>query len=232
LPPDTAGPEQAVVRERCGRGVLAEAERVAEALARLGPRFRLPILSLALPALRRLDRDERAALLETLDAVVRADRRVTLAEFVIVSVVRNQISERTPSRVRFQDLEALHTDCALVLSLLTQAGGTPNQARARVYTEAMGDLGVAGAGLIGVELIELADVEQAMARLAEAAPRLQARIIEACARVVLADAKISVAEGELLRAVALAMGCPLPPIIDAHPGSGLPQSADKAQAAA
>jgi Zn-dependent protease with chaperone function len=208
------GPEAEVLHARAGAGVLAESTRVAESLTELGPRFRLPLLTLALPALKRLSEDERARFLEIMETMIQADRRVTLAEFVVAGILRQQLRERPRRRAQYLDLSALHTDCALVLSLLAQTSSRSPETRRAAYLSAMHGLGVEGAQLIPAGDIRLADVEHAIERLALAIPREKARIIEACAKVALADEKISVAEGELLRAVALALDCPLPPIVD------------------
>jgi len=64
----------------------------------------------------------------------------------------------------------------------------------------------------------LARIDQALDKLAGLAPRLRKRVIYACTTCITDDEQITVTEGELLRAVADALGCPMPPLL---PGQAL-----------
>ena len=61
---------------------------------------------------------------------------------------------------------------------------------------------------------DLEQVDAALNRLAFAVPQIKKNVIEACARTVAADAVIQEMEAELLRAIADALDCPLPPFIN------------------
>jgi uncharacterized tellurite resistance protein B-like protein len=64
----------------------------------------------------------------------------------------------------------------------------------------------------------LAQIDQALDRLAEAAPPIKRQLINAMAHTVAADQVIKAREGELLRAIADALGCPLPPFVNVKTG--------------
>ena len=51
-----------------------------------------------------------------------------------------------------------------------------------------------------------------MNELDAAAPPLKRQILNACAACIGADGRVTLEEGELLRAVADALGCPVPPL--------------------
>jgi tellurite resistance protein len=46
-----------------------------------------------------------------------------------------------------------------------------------------------------------------------ASPQLKKRVLDACAACVAADGRITVEEAELLRTIASALGCPVPPLM-------------------
>jgi uncharacterized tellurite resistance protein B-like protein len=56
-------------------------------------------------------------------------------------------------------------------------------------------------------------LESALSNIRETGPSVRRAILQACAEVVAADGVVHPAEGELLRAVADALECPMPPLI-------------------
>ena len=60
----------------------------------------------------------------------------------------------------------------------------------------------------------LAHVDAALDRLANAIPRIKNSLIEACAATVASDGIIQEGEGELLRAISNTLDCPIPPFVD------------------
>jgi hypothetical protein len=79
--------------------------------------------------------------------------------------------------------------------------------------------------LLPRERCDVRALDGALARLADTAPRLRGEILAACVAAVATDGMVTVAEGELLRAVADSLDCPLPPLL---PGQRtLPQTGDR-----
>jgi DnaJ-domain-containing protein 1 len=59
----------------------------------------------------------------------------------------------------------------------------------------------------------LGPIDQALRRLAQAVPQIKKNVIDACAHTVAADGVIQPNEAELLRAIADALDCPIPPFV-------------------
>ena len=66
-------------------------------------------------------------------------------------------------------------------------------------------------------------VDVALDRLSQAVPQIKKNVLNACAQVVAADGVIQETEAELLRAIADALDCPLPPMIDGQEQSVAPK---------
>lgn len=181
----------------------------------LEPRFRLPLLELALPVLDALEADGRTRLLEQVQAVVTADRKVSLAEYVVQIMLRHRIGPTAGRAVsiRYRHVEPLLTDCALLLSVLAHSGRMEMTARRKAFATSMAALGVSGASLLAPEDCRFADVEHSLERLRAAAPAVKARFVEVGARVALADGIVRIAEVELLRALSMVLDCPVPPLV-------------------
>jgi hypothetical protein len=111
-------------------------------------------------------------------------------------------------------IERLAAECSTLFSALHYAG---QQAGSETDTDAF-ERAAVGLGLRSLELLPLeraglAELDGALNRLVEARPKLKQRLLEACGEFISADGHITLAEGEVLRATADALGCPMPPIL-------------------
>ena len=195
--------------EGLGRSTLArQAEVLAPLIAQLDRAYRLPILALALPVLRtELDDAARQAFLAAMRAAIEADARLTLGEFVLDTILDWNLGPRAKRAggVRFKSRDELKEECALILSLLAHAGGS----------EALFPKVVPQSALAPRESLQLAKVSQALERMSQLAPLEKEPLIAACAELASADGNVRLIEHELLRAIAAALDCPMPPSIAA-----------------
>jgi uncharacterized tellurite resistance protein B-like protein len=174
---------------------------------------RLPVVALTGPTLRRLDPAAREALSGRLQALVAADARITLEESLLLTLARRHLAPavgRAP--VRFRSILEVRDDARLALSLLAHAGDGDTAA---AFERGVARLELAGATLVAREAMDFARVGDALGRLAALAPFVKGRLLEACVETVIADASVSVVEGEALRAVAAALDVPVPPVLAA-----------------
>jgi hypothetical protein len=179
-----------------------KSEVLAPFIAGLDRAYRLPILALALPEVRKsLDAAGRAKFLDVARAVIQADRRVTLSEFVFITILEAHLLPR-PAAGSAACSDAAG-ECALVLSLLAHAG---NDA-VRGFEQGRQALGLA---LVPRERFDVRQVSSAFAKLRGLAPAEKGRLVAACAEVTAADGEVRLAEHELLRAVCSALDCPMP----------------------
>jgi Zn-dependent protease with chaperone function len=202
----------ALVAERYGAEVPAQSAKFAEALKPLGARARLPVLALVTPTLKRLPGPGRDALLGTVKAVIEADRSITLGEFVLLTLCRSQIQKepRRPPAVKYRSVDAVATEAAVLLSLLAHAGKSGMAA----FDKGMAALGAAGGVLRSSSELNIGVVENALNELNLLAPLKKPQFIKACVATAMADDRLTLAEGELLRAICAALDSPLPPILE------------------
>ncbi len=92
----------------------------------LGPGARLPLVELAIPALRLLSRDQFADFQRTVKQLVEADRRMSLFEYALQRMLLRHLSPTftgsRPPGVRYQAISALNAPVASLLSVLAYAG--------------------------------------------------------------------------------------------------------------
>src|SRR6266850_498794 len=202
----------ALVGERSGAEVPAQSARFADALKPLGARARLPVLALVIPTLKRLPGPEREGLLEKIKAVIEADHKVTLGEFVLLTLCRSQIQKepKRPPAVKYRSVDAVATEAAVLLSLLAHSG----KGGMAAFDKGMAALGAAGGVLRAPSELSIGVVESALNELNLLAPLKKPQLIKACVATAMADDKLTLAEGELLRAICAALDSPLPPILE------------------
>jgi Zn-dependent protease with chaperone function len=195
-------------------GLRDEVRRLRPSVVDLGTRWRLPLVDLCVAPLRALTPAQWEAFRALLDALIEADRRVELFEWSL----RRILLRVTPVQARparpappVQDLRAVRDECALLLSSLARAGGTSPQAAFDVAARA---LPLSGLALLPEDRCAPERLDAALDALSALVPLRKRELIAACAAGVLADERVSVEEAECFRAVADALGCPVPPDVE------------------
>jgi hypothetical protein len=203
-----------------GMGALAEQARGVELLTRrLGPSFHLPVIDLALPAIKSAPEAVKNELLEALQAVIHADRRVSLHEFVILTLVRSQLAPRArPGAGGSLKLAQLHAPVLIVLSLVAHAGTRQDASgqRGAALTAAMRagqkEMGLPEAAAVGALTLETA--AEALQQLKSLAPMQKAVLVKGLFAAITNDGTIRVVEAGLMRLVGAVLDCPLPPLLE------------------
>jgi Zn-dependent protease with chaperone function len=218
--------------ERAGgaaqRAALSEhgfAERIpaVDALApqvrAAGERARLPLLDLLLPALRELPQAQRRQVRSAAQRLVHADNRVEMFELALLHVLNRQLPDADATAAEAsgrgaQSVAALTAEIGTALSAVAWSG-TPEPATAQESFAA----GAAGLPSIARKLalqpreqVDLERIDAALARIRRAAGGVRRQILEACLLTVAHDGRVETEEAELLRAVAEAIDCPMPPV--------------------
>ncbi|WP_372018597.1 M48 family metallopeptidase [Pseudoxanthomonas sp. 10H] len=218
--PAVASRQRSEMVARCGEAMAQQAFELRQPrLAALHPALRLPLASLAFPTLRQRPRPELDAFLDTIDAMVHTDGRVSVFEYCLSRLLQVQVREALdPGRhARFGRTKAtgVRQEFATLLAVMAQAGhpDSPMQAQ-RAYLAGLQRvlprdhlpyLPPAG----GVQALDA--VWEPLDALAPAAKEM---LVEALVDAVSQDQRVSVAEAELLRTVCAVLHCPLPALLE------------------
>jgi Zn-dependent protease with chaperone function/uncharacterized tellurite resistance protein B-like protein len=190
-------------------------EKLALELESVPAQSRLPLVNMALPALKRLDTKARDSLITTLRDVIAADRRFSVFEFALVHIIANHLQSdaaRKP-KIRYFKFSDLSTELGLLLSVLAYAGHRDDGAAAAAYAASWGPFGLSTKPLVARQACKLSALNNALDRLAALSPLLKKNVIRACADCVIHDGTLVPAEAELLQVIALNLDCPLPPLL-------------------
>jgi len=196
----------------------AETLRLAAPVQSLPDVYRLPLVDLAMPALRQMSPRQHQAFRAQVEAMMSADQRLSLFEYALRCVLHRHLdaqflprSQRGPAQ---RSPEKLLPPLVKVLSLLAWAGQSEPDQAARAFDAGMTSYvgGQPADRLLSREACSLAEFDAALQALGQAVPGLKRRVVTACAACTLANQEVTVREAELLRAIGDTLDSPLPPL--------------------
>jgi Zn-dependent protease with chaperone function len=210
----------AALKEAGQEALGAAARELAPLVNRLGPGFHLAVIDLALPALKSAPQEAGRELVAALEAVIHADRRVSLHEFIVLTLVRAQLAQPAKPRApKYASLGAVRDQAALLVSLLARAGArsasaaAADQAANDAFLAGMREMGLGEGVPLAAPALTLDAVGRSIDALRELAPLAKARLIKGLFAAATADGTIRVVEAELLRLAGAVLDCPLPPLL-------------------
>lgn len=202
-------------------GIADETRKLIPIVERLDGRVRLPVVDIALPALRRLSPRQYAAFQSNVRVLVEADHRIDLFEWTLHRVLLAHLAphfEHVASAPGRKALRSLSSECAVVLSVLARLGSPGDDAVRTAFDRGASELRELDIALLPDDHCDLGALDAALSRLARATPRAAQQVLRSCAACIAADGVVSEAQGEVLRAIADSLGCPMPPVL---PGQSL-----------
>jgi hypothetical protein len=203
--------------EAADPGVYRETRRLAPVIDQLDVRTRLPLLDITLPALRGLTPVQYQRFRQNVNRLAQADDALDPFEWALHRILLHEMEKNhsnvAPVRIRHHRLAPLRPQCELLLSVLARAGQRDAAAAARAFEQGRRSLNLPGGTLRPAEGNGFAALDDALAALDEAAPRVKRQILQAAVACITADNTVTATEAELLRALSASLGCPMPPLV-------------------
>ena len=197
--------------------VAALARQLTPAGEQLQREARLSLMDLCLPALQQMSPEQYAVFRGNVDSLIEADDRVDLFEWTLRRLLTRHIEAHLfrPSdpKVHYYALKPVAEHCEVLLSTLARVGSKNDDEVQQAYAAGAGKLGLDGQGLVPPERCKLSALGRGFDELAKLSPREKRTLLQGCAAVIAADGEITVSEGELMRAVADTLDCPMPPLL-------------------
>jgi Zn-dependent protease with chaperone function len=197
--------------------VLVLAHKLLPAMEGLETKYRLPLIDIAIPALKQLSLDQYRVFRGNLVVLIEMDSRVDLFEWCLQKILFNHLDaqffklERPIARYSRPGL--LKPELELILSVMAYAGQQDKNASEAAFGAAAKLLEISGLQLVAKNDISLSRLDHAVKKLGQLKPLAKPQVLKACAASILHDRKITPVEVELLRAFADVFDCPMPPII-------------------
>ncbi|MFO1523493.1 MAG: M48 family metalloprotease [Kiritimatiellia bacterium] len=177
---------------------------------------RLPMIDLALPALRQLSENQLAEFQVLIDTLMEADQDISLFEYALQHVLKRHLHAGS-GRPRLagnviRGLAPVAGEVSVALSALARVGAARERDAAPAFEAGVKMLAAHGVPLRFLPPPEcsLPILHECLDRLALTTFRLRRSILEACTRTIAYDRRIGAEEAELLRVLSDALDCPVP----------------------
>lgn len=181
----------------------------------------LSVIDLCIPTLRRISPDQYRVFRSNIRKIIESDGQVSFLEFVLHKAIVRHLDHyfeksRAPE-VKFRSVVPLLPDCVHLFSALAWLGGDDDASRDVSYRAGISALMIKP-GAFPMERQDecnLVAVDASLDRIATADAVTKNKILVACARVIMADDLVQPRQEALLRAIADAIGAPVPPFVPA-----------------
>ncbi|MFV3369858.1 M48 family metallopeptidase [Pseudomonas sp. NY15435] len=198
------------IKQRLNLSLALQLDLLEESLLRLDPGQRLPLLDLAMPALKQLDTKAFLAVRENMALLIKMDGKVNLLEWTLLRIIERNLLPGS-GKIGNVALADLSDACATLLSFLARVGETSDLQTEQAFADAWNGLPFAPRPLPAAATLR--DLETALKQLEQLRPLQKPQLLKAMARCVEHDGQITAGEAELMRAVADILDCPMPPLL-------------------
>ncbi len=180
----------------------------------LEPKLRLPLLELCIPALRDLTPEKRAVLLQCVDALVLADSRTSMFEFLLAFLLERYEAgfDGPPPPERALTDHELHAQARVLLGALARCGTLDEAGQAAAFSAGAAVLGpaVSLGGTPTPDEIGFDRLGHAMTLVSHCSGVQRNQLWKACMACVLFDGKVRPQEADLVRVLGRGLGIPVP----------------------
>lgn len=211
----------ALIQGKMGKAFKQSVASLYPDIERLGPRFRLPLVELAFPALKQRPVGQLEFIDDLLQRLIETDEKIDVFEYILAKVLRSYLEDaRQPIRdprarsrpSRAESLRAIQRLFAVLASM-----GHDSEQDARDAYEAGMALLLRPKRRKALEYSApthwLADTDEALNALTLLPLKSKEKLIRALVATVSHDDRVTTVEAELLRGICAALRVPLPPIL-------------------
>ena len=190
----------------------------------MGEEYRLPLLEISFPALKRMPAQQLEFLLDLARELIELDGEIDFYEFCIYRILSHNLSQAmAPSarhrRRRSTSRAAVRTAAIQVLSLLADRGHESPDEKTQAFKAGLSVFGdwSASTDFAPHSSDAIAVFERSLDVLQRMNSAATQSFLEAVNITVSHDGKVSLHEAEMIRAICASLDCPLPPILSGPP---------------
>jgi Zn-dependent protease with chaperone function len=205
-----------LVGEHAEAGVAPHVMRLLPIVRNSSSEHLLMLVEMSVPALKELSFSQYKAFTKNTAALITADKRVEIFEWVIHRVLTKHLHAHFegPQNVhgRIGNINKLADDAAKLLSILASHSHEDTDEQLRAYNAGAAELGI-HKPYSKQDNFDYQRMNDTLVKLRKLKPLAKPALLKACATCVLVDNHVNAAEGALLQGIAATLDCPIPPSI-------------------
>ena len=186
------------------------------AAIKLKPEYRLTLLDIALPNLAKMSKSEFNSFHLLLDTLINIDDHISLFEWFLSAILMHYLQPlygkiKAPIS-QYRQLDQVAKSCQIVFSILAIIGNSASQQQ-HAFQQAITTAKLDQLSLLPEDNLDKDLLTLALKELNKLYPLVKPLFLKSCIAGIVADGKISIAESELIRAIADTLDCPMPPLL-------------------
>lgn len=205
-----------IVARNHGKQVADEAWRCGAELVRLDPSLRLPLASMAFPALRGRAAADTRLMTSVVGQLINADGQLDVFEYCLGTLVfvglHEALTSGSPWKSRRQNLASAQNAVSCLIAVLAQTGNSDPRAAAAAFQAGI-SVAYPQARIPFLPVNGVFALEQVWPVIDGLEGNDKATVVAAVVTTVMADRTVTVQESELLRTVCGVLHAPVPPVI-------------------
>jgi Zn-dependent protease with chaperone function len=205
-----------IVARHHGKQVADESWRCATEVVQLDPSLRLPLASIAFPALRGRPEAEARLVISVLSELINADGRIDLFEYCLGTLLfvglNEALTSGSPWKSKRQSLASAQNAVSCLIALLAQTGNSDPPVAAAAFQAGI-TLAYPRARIPFAPVQNVFALEQVWPVIDGLEGKDKATLVAAVVTTVMLDKVVTLEESELLRTVCGVLHCPVPPVV-------------------
>ncbi len=205
-----------VVAKHHGKQLADESWRCAATLVNLDASLRLPVASIAFPALRGRPESETRQMTTVLGQLINADGQIDIFEYCLGTMVfvalHEALTSGSPWKSRRQSLTSAQTAICCLIAVLAQNANSDQRMAAAAFQAGI-SVAYPQARIPFVPVKNVLALEQVWPVIDGLEGSDKATLVSAVVTTVMADRVVTLEESELLRTVCGVLHCPVPPVV-------------------
>jgi hypothetical protein len=205
-----------IVARQHGKQVADESWRCATEVVQLDPSLRLPLASIAFPALRGRPEAEARLVISVLSELINADGRIDLFEYCLGTLLfvglNEALTSGSPWKSKRQSLASAQNAVSCLIALLAQTGNSDPPVAAAAFQAGI-TLAYPRARIPFAPVQNVLALEQVWPVIDGLEGKDKATLVAAVVTTVMLDKVVTLEESELLRTVCGVLHCPVPPVV-------------------
>ena len=205
-----------IVDRHHGKQVADEAWRCAAQWVRRDTTLRLPVASIAFPALRGRPEAETRLVMSVLSELVNADGQIDVFEYCLGTLVLVGLTEAltsgSPWKSRRQSMASAQHAISCLIAVLAQTGNRDPSVAAAAFHAGI-SVAYPQARIPFLPVLGVSALEHVWPVIDGLEGNDKATAVAAVVTTVMADRVVTVEESELLRTVCGVLHCPVPPVV-------------------
>ena len=176
---------------------------------------KIALIDISIPTLRKLSLPEYQRFIEITQWLIASDGHVDLFEFMMQHVIQRHLDthfkNQSFSKIKYKSLDSLQNETNALVTTISALGGTENHQAA--YSAAVEESPWKNIQILPPSECGLKDLDNALQKFEHSTPLVKKQLLRLCGLAVMHDGVIDSQEAELIRAIADAIGCTVPPFV-------------------